>query len=71
MQATYCIRAGVNPRQPTILAGFQRRPKKLSERLAHEKIEWAGRMTPEERVMVALYLSDFCLELSRVDSPKF
>jgi hypothetical protein len=60
----------MNPRQPTIPAGFQRRPKKLSERLAHEKIERAGRMTPEERLAVALHLSDFCRDPSRADSSK-
>ena len=51
--------------ETTILTGLQWRPSKLNERLANEKVERARHMTPEERVTVALHLSDFCHELSR------
>jgi len=59
----------MNLRQPTISAGPQRRPSKLSQRLADDKIERARRQTPEERLAIALHLSDFCYELNRY-SPK-
>ena len=65
-----CILGFMNAQQQALLQNVRRRPSKLSERLSHEKIERARRMTPEERVMVALYLSDFCLELSRACSLK-
>ncbi|MDH4328160.1 MAG: hypothetical protein OEV77_06550 [Nitrospira sp.] len=42
----------------------------MSERLANEKVERARRMTPEERLTIALYLSDVCRELSRAGFPK-
>jgi hypothetical protein len=40
-----------------------RRPSRLSGWLAGKKIEEARRMKPEERLRLALELSDFCLEL--------
>lgn len=60
----------MKPRRPTISTDLRRRPSGLSERLSNEKIERARRMTPEERLKVALHLSDFCRELSRAGSPK-
>jgi hypothetical protein len=56
--------------QQTPSQNGQRRPSKLSDRLLHEKIERARRMTPEERLLVALHLSDFYYELNRACSPK-
>jgi hypothetical protein len=60
----------MQPQQMTLAQNIRRRPSKLNERLANEKIERARRMTPEKRLLVALHLSDFCYELSRACSPK-
>lgn len=65
-----CMLVCMKPRRQTIPTDLRRRPSKLSERLSNEKIERAGRMTPEERLTIALYLSDFFSELSRAGSPK-
>ena len=65
-----CILGRMNPQSQALVRNVRRRPSKLSERLSNEKIERARRMTPEERVTVALYLSDFCRELSLACSPK-
>jgi len=51
--------------QPLPSQHSRRRHSRLSEWLSHEKIEQARRMTPEERLTVALRLSDFCQELNR------
>ena len=56
----------MNNQQQALPQNARRRPSKLSERLANEKLERARRMTPEERLALALDLSDFCRELSRV-----
>jgi hypothetical protein len=57
--------------QRSIIRGsLKRRSSKLSQRLSDEKIERARRMTPEERLIVALHLSDFCHELNRACSQK-
>ncbi|WHZ26452.1 MAG: hypothetical protein OJF51_001247 [Nitrospira sp.] len=56
-------------RQPTISKEPRRRPSKLSRQLADEKIERARNQTPEERLTIALNLSDFCYHLNRC-SPK-
>ncbi|CUS36258.1 hypothetical protein COMA2_210044 [Candidatus Nitrospira nitrificans] len=59
----------MKPRQPTISQDSRRRPSKLSQQLGDEKIERARRQTPEERLTIALNLSDICYELNRC-SPK-
>jgi hypothetical protein len=59
----------MKPRRPTISQESRRRLSKLSQQLADEKIERARRLTPEERLAIALNLSDFCYELNRC-SPK-
>lgn len=43
-----------------------RRASKLGDEMARAKIERARRMTPEERLRVAIELSDICLLLKRV-----
>jgi hypothetical protein len=48
----------------------RRRPSRLSGWLTSKKIEEARRMTPEERLLLALELSDFCLELQLACSAK-
>ena len=55
-------------RQPT-LSSITAATDKLSQQLADEKIERARRQTPEERLAIALNLSDFCYKLNRC-SPK-
>ena len=45
---------------------YRRRPSRLGEEMARAKIERARRMTPEERLRVAIELSDICLLLKRV-----
>jgi hypothetical protein len=64
-----CILRFMKSQQQTGSLGSRRRPSKLSRQLADEKIERARRQTPEERLMLALHLSDFCYELNRC-SPK-
>jgi hypothetical protein len=48
----------------------RRRPSKLSEAMREAKLERARRMTPEERLELALELSDFCLDLKDACSKK-
>ncbi|MDK2745041.1 MAG: hypothetical protein H8K03_14915 [Nitrospira sp.] len=48
---------------------YGRRPSKLGRQLSDEKIERARLQTPEERLTIALHLSDVCYELNRC-SPK-
>jgi hypothetical protein len=48
----------------------RRRPSRLSGWLASQKIEEARRMTPEERLRLALELSDACFELKLACSSK-
>ncbi len=45
------------------LINLRRRPSRLSNWLTNKKIEEARRMKPEERLRLALELSDFCHEL--------
>lgn len=47
-----------------------RRPSRLSERLAGRKIEDARRLTPEERLRLAIELSDACFALKLACSSK-
>ena len=49
---------------------LRRRPSRLSGWLTSQKIEEARRMTPEERLRLALELSDVCLELKLACSSK-
>lgn len=70
LAATCVYSSRITPQQPTISQNSQRRPSRLSQWLSNEKIEQARRMTPEERLTVALHLSDFCRELNRACSPK-
>lgn len=65
-----CILGNMKPQQPIVRETLERRPSKLSQWLSNEKIEHARRMTPEERLTVALHLSDFCRELNRSCSRK-
>jgi hypothetical protein len=60
----------MKPQRLIAMEGPRRRPSKLSQWLSNQKIEQAGRMTPEARLMIALHLSDFCLELNRSCSRK-
>ena len=48
----------------------RRRPSRLGEEMARAKIERAREMTPEERLLLALELSDICLTMQRVGSGK-
>jgi hypothetical protein len=47
-----------------------RRPSKLGDMLVQKKIEEARRLTPEQRLMVALELSDAAAALHRACSKK-
>ena len=56
---------------PPIAPSFsRRRPSRLGEEMARAKIERARKMTPEERLLLALELSDICLTLQRAGSDK-
>jgi hypothetical protein len=48
----------------------QRRASVLSERLSEEKLAEIRRMSPAQRLALALELSDTCHELQRACSPK-
>lgn len=47
-----------------------RRPSKLGDRLAQHKIDEARRLTPEQRLLIALELSDTAAALHRARSKK-
>jgi hypothetical protein len=47
-----------------------RRPSKLGNMLAQQKIDEARRLTPEQRLLVALELSDAAAALHRACSKK-
>jgi hypothetical protein len=47
-----------------------RRPSKLGDMLAQKKIEEAGRFTPDQRLRVALKLSDVAAALHHAGSKK-
>ena len=49
---------------------FQRRSSQLSERLSEEKVAEIRAMSPDQRLALALQLSDACYELQRACSPK-
>ena len=53
-----------SPTRPT------RRPSPLSERLTQEKLEEARALSPTQRLLLSLQLSDTCLELQRSCSTK-
>lgn len=68
--ANLCIIPLMNPHAPLQTLTRRRRPSRLSGWLASKKIEEARRMTPEERLLLALELSDFCVELQLACSAK-
>jgi hypothetical protein len=47
-----------------------RRPSKLGDMLVQRKLDEARRLTPEQRLLVALELSDAAVALHRADSRK-
>ena len=47
-----------------------RRPRKLGDMLAEQKIDEARRLTPEQRLLIALELSDAAAALHRACSKK-
>jgi hypothetical protein len=47
-----------------------RRPSKLGDMLAQQKIDEARRLTPEQRLLIALELSDAAAALRRACSKK-
>jgi hypothetical protein len=47
-----------------------RRPSKLGDVLAQRKIDEARRLTPEQRLLIALELSDAAAALHRAGSKK-
>ncbi|WP_447964848.1 hypothetical protein [Nitrospira sp. Ecomares 2.1] len=47
-----------------------RRPSQLGERLAKHKIDAARKLTPEQRLLLALELSDAAAALQLACSPK-
>ena len=49
---------------------LERRLSKLGSRLTSQKLEDAKMMSPEQRLLLALKLSDVCLELRRACLPK-
>jgi hypothetical protein len=52
------------------VASSDRRKSALSEQLSQEKLDNLRLMSPTERLVLALELSDTCLELQRACSPK-
>ncbi len=58
-------------RHPALQAlALRRRPSRLSGWLTSKKIEEARGMSPQERLLLALELSDFCQELKLACSAK-
>ncbi len=47
-----------------------RRPSKLGEKLAQKKVDAARRLTPAQRIQLALHLSDAAATLHRACSQK-
>ena len=68
--ANLCIIPPMNRHLALQTPTRRRRPSRLSGWLTSKKIEEARRMTPEERLLLALELSDFCLELHLACSAK-
>ena len=56
--------------RPPVLSSAARWASVLSERLSEEKRDEIRLMSSEQRLFLALELSDACLELQRVCSPK-
>jgi hypothetical protein len=48
----------------------RRRPSRLGDLLRQAKLERARKMSPQERLLIALDLSDLCLALKRACSAK-
>jgi hypothetical protein len=59
----------MDTREP-LLTHSARRPSPLSKRLTQVKLTEVQQMTPTERLLLALELSDTCLELQRACLPK-
>lgn len=55
---------------PTLSLEGSRRPSKLGDGLAKHKIDEARRLTPEQRLLIALELSDVAAALQRACSKK-
>lgn len=55
----------MSPNQSPSPTRPSRRPSPLSERLTQEKLEEARALSPAQRLLLALQLSDTCLELQR------
>jgi len=55
---------------PSLGRNTSRRPSKLGDMLAQQKIDEARRLTPEQRLLVALELSDAAAALHRACSKK-
>jgi hypothetical protein len=53
-----------------LLAAHARRPSKLGDMLAQKKIDEARRLTPEQRLLIALQLSDAAAALHRAGCKK-
>ena len=55
---------------PSLGQNASRRPSKLGDMLAQQKIDEARRLTPEQRLLIALDLSDAAAALHRACSKK-
>jgi len=55
---------------PSTFSSSGRRPSRLSDEMALVKIERARRMTPQQRLRIAIELSDICLQLKRACSDR-
>ena len=55
---------------PSLKWNASRRPSKLGDMLAEQKIDEARRLTPEQRLLIALDLSDAAAALHRACSKK-
>lgn len=55
---------------PSLGRNTSRRPSKLGDMLAQKKIDEARRRTPEQRLLIALDLSDAAAALHRAGSKK-
>lgn len=56
--------------QSQVSHGLRRRPSRLGRYLANKKLEDARQMSAEQRMLLALELSDICQEMRRACSAK-
>ena len=65
---THVYNAGMSKEHSFSLAASGRRPSQLGDHLTQEKLSNAQRLPAEARLLLALELSDACLEFQRTCS---